>query len=61
LTPENLSIDEAIWPSLSARLIYPHPELERTIIVSGKIARMIGRQRQLFHDENNIKDFVDSY
>ncbi len=66
LTPENLTIDDAIWPRLVRPLGYDAGirSLERTINgICRKVARMIveGRGTQVHIDENNIKNFVESY
>ncbi len=66
LTPENLTIDDAIWPKLVRPLGYDSGirSLERTInSVCRKVARMIVEDKgKSFHiDETNIKDFIESY
>jgi ATP-dependent Lon protease len=66
LTPENLTIDDAIWPRLVRPLGYDAGirSLERTINgICRRVARMIveGRGTHIHIDENNIKDFVESY
>lgn len=66
LTTANLTIDEAIWPKLVRPLGYDSGirSLERTINgVCRKVATMIveGKGTSVHIDENNIKDFVDSY
>lgn len=66
LTPENLTIDENIWPKLVRPLGYDSGirSLERTInSVCRKVARMIveGKAKSIHIDESNIKDFVESY
>jgi ATP-dependent Lon protease len=66
LTAENLTIDEAIWPKLVRPLGYDAGirSLERTINgVCRRVARMIveGKGKSVHIDENNIKEFVESY
>jgi ATP-dependent Lon protease len=66
LTAENLTIDETIWPKLVRPLGYDAGirSLERTINgICRKVARMIveGKGKSVHIDENNIKDFVESY
>jgi len=66
LTAENLTIDDAIWPHLTRPLGYDAGirSLERTInSVCRKVAKMIveGKGKTVHIDENNIKDFVESY
>ena len=66
LTPDNLTIDEAIWPKLVRPLGFDSGirSLERTINgVCRKVARMIveGKGNTFHIDEHTIKDFVDSY
>ncbi len=66
LTPENLTIDETIWPRLVRPLGYDAGirSLERTINgICRKVARMIveGKSKSIHIDESNIKDFVESY
>jgi ATP-dependent Lon protease len=66
LTAENLTIDDTIWPRLVRPLGYDAGirSLERTINgVCRKVARMIveGKGKSFHIDENNIKDFVESY
>lgn len=66
LTPNNLTIDEAIWAKLVRPLGYDAGirSLERTINgVCRKIARMIveGKTKAVHIDESNVKEFIDSY
>ncbi|MCX6791628.1 MAG: AAA family ATPase [Candidatus Gottesmanbacteria bacterium] len=66
LTPENLTIDDAIWSKLVRPLGYDAGirSLERTINgICRRVARMIveGKGKSVHIDENNIKDFVESY
>jgi len=66
LTAENLTIDEAVWPKLVRPLGYDAGirTLERTINgVCRRVARMIveGKGKSVHIDENNIKEFVESY
>jgi ATP-dependent Lon protease len=66
LTPQNLTIDDAIWPKLVRPLGYDSGirSLERTINgVCRKVARMIveGKGTSVHVDESNIKNFVESY
>jgi ATP-dependent Lon protease len=66
LTPENLTIDDALWPHLVRPLGYDAGirSLERTInSICRKVARMIveGKGKSFHIDETNIKDFVESY
>lgn len=66
LTPENLTIDDVIWPKLVRPLGYDAGirSLERTINgICRRVARMIveGRGTHIHIDENNIKEFVESY
>jgi ATP-dependent Lon protease len=66
LTAENLTIDDVIWPKLVRPLGYDAGirSLERTINgICRKVARMIveGRSTHVHIDENNIKNFVESY
>jgi ATP-dependent Lon protease len=66
LTTDNLTIDDAIWPKLVRPLGYDSGirSLERTINgVCRKVATMIveGKGKSVHIDENNIKDFVESY
>lgn len=66
LTRENLTIDDVIWPKLVRPLGYDSGirSLERTInAVCRKVATMIveGKGKSVHIDENNIKDFVESY
>jgi ATP-dependent Lon protease len=66
LTTANLTIDDVIWPKLVRPLGYDAGirSLERTINgICRKVARMIveGRGTHIHIDENNIKNFVESY
>ena len=66
LTAENLTIDEAVWPKLVRPLGYDAGirTLERTINgVCRRVARMSveGKGKSFHIDENNIKEFVESY
>jgi ATP-dependent Lon protease len=66
LTPENLTIDEAVWPKLVRPLGYDAGirSLERGINgVCRKVARMIveGKTKSVHIDESNVKEFVESY
>lgn len=72
LTPENLTIDDAIWPKLVRPLGYDAGirSLERTINgVCRKVARMIVEGRlpaqtggkSVHIDESNVKQFIESY
>jgi ATP-dependent Lon protease len=66
LTPENLSIDEAVWPKLVRPLGFDAGirSLERGINgVCRKVARMIveGKTKSVHIDESNVKEFVESY
>jgi len=66
LTAENLTIDDAIWPKLVRPFGYDAGirSLERTINgACRKVARMIveGKGKSVHIDENNIKEFVESY
>lgn len=66
LTPENLTIDDAIWPKLVRPLGYDAGirSLERTINgICRRVARMIveGKGTSVHIDEQNIKNFVESY
>lgn len=66
LTPQNLTIDDAVWPKLVRPLGYDAGirSLERTMnSVCRKVARMIveGKGTSVHIDESNIKEFVESY
>lgn len=66
LTAANLTIDASIWPKLVRPLGYDAGirSLERTINgICRKVARMIveGKGTSVHIDENNIKEFVESY
>lgn len=66
LTAENLTIDDAIWPKLVRPFGYDAGirSLERTINgACRRVARMIveGKGKSVHIDENNIKEFVESY
>jgi len=66
LTPENLSIDDAIWSKLVRPLGYDAGirSLERTMnSLCRKVARMIveGRGTSYHVTEQNIKEFIDIY
>jgi len=66
LTPQNLTIDDAIWAKLVRPLGYDAGirSLERTINgICRKVARMIveGKGTSVHIDESNIKNFVESY
>ena len=66
LTPQNLTIDDAIWAKLVRPLGYDAGirSLERTMNgVCRKVARMIveGKGTSVHIDESNIKNFVESY
>jgi ATP-dependent Lon protease len=66
LTNKNLTIDEAIWPKIVRPLGYDAGirSLERTINgMCRKVARMIidGETKQVTVNEQNIKQFVESY
>lgn len=66
LTVQNLTIDDAIWPKVVRPLGYDAGirSLERTINgICRKVARMIveGGAKQVVVNEQNIKQFVESY
>ncbi|OGG24227.1 hypothetical protein A3A79_03505 [Candidatus Gottesmanbacteria bacterium RIFCSPLOWO2_01_FULL_43_11b] len=66
LTPQNLQIDETIWPKLVRPLGFDAGirSLERTLnSLTRKVARMIveGKGKSFRVSENNIKEFIESY
>ncbi len=66
LTPENLTIDEAVWPKLVRPLGYDSGirSLERTLnSLCRKVARMIveGKGKSFHITNENIKDFIEVY
>ena len=66
LTPQNLQIDETIWPKLVRPLGFDAGirSLERTLnSLTRKVARMIveGKGKSFRVTESNIKEFIESY
>ncbi len=66
LTAENLTIDSAIWPKLVRPLGYDAGirSLERTMnALCRRVARLMveGKGKNFKIDENNIKEFIESY
>ena len=66
LKPENLTIDEALWPQIVRPLGYDAGirTLQRTIQgITRKLAREVveGKQQSLHLTAENIKDYLPSY
>jgi len=66
LTPENLTIDETVWPKLVRPLGFDAGirSLERTLnSLTRKVARMIveGKGKRFRVTEQNIKEFIEAY
>jgi len=66
LTPDNLKIEDAVWPKIARPLGYDAGirSLERTInTLCRKVARMIveGKTTQITVNEGNIKEYIESF